>query len=107
MSSFVDTDTEPLYRLKNQLERFREQTEYMQMFTGAELDEFEREIGQQSGGRKEDDDFRALWGRYENCRELFQERVDRLLKHEIVNREGERNIYTLISILETYFDNLI
>lgn len=106
MGSFVDTDVEPLYRLKTQLEKFREETEYMRLFVGAELDEFERDMRQDSR-RQEDDEFCALWGRYENYRESFQERVDRLLQHNIVNREGERNIYTLISILETYFESLL
>lgn len=109
MNSYVDTNVEPLYKLKHQLERFREQTEYMQMFTDARLDEFEREIKQTrdyicsgDNNNTDDEDFFILWNQYENCRDIFTDRVKRLLQHEIVNREGQRNLYTLISILETY-----
>lgn len=107
MENYVDTDIESLIRLQKKLEIFSEQTETMKLFMNAELDEFEEKVKRRYMEQKNDensDDFNILWNRYLNCRDNFQSDVDRLLKSEIVNSEGRRNLCTLISVLEEYLN---
>lgn len=104
MEGYVDTDTEALRTLQKKLDVFREQTEIMRMLSAEEMDEFEMIIHRYRENQNEPDDgqFEGLWRRYENCRDIFESGIDRLMQNEIVNGEGRRNIYTLINVLEEY-----
>lgn len=113
MSRFVDTNVEPLVSLKNSLETFRDQTECMRMLTEAELNKFEQKVisyiarmEANEEWQMDSEQFYALWNRYQSDRQIFEAHIDCLLRHEMVQSGGNRNLYTLISVLEEYLNQL-
>lgn len=107
MNGTVNTDTSDLYELKAALESFAQSTQYLQLvsenmlcdFDNA-LRAFEYKLGEENNCDFED--FKIMHHKYENARDLFSEQLSRLLQHKLVTAEGQKNIYTLISIIEKY-----
>ncbi len=107
MATTIHTDVSDLYQLKDILLNISRSTEYLSMVTESAFYDFENTIKNftitlESEDPESLEDFQALVYRYQNSRELFSDRLNCLLRQEIVTAEGQKNIYTLITLLEKY-----
>lgn len=100
----IDTNVDELYELQSKLEQFQNSSNYMKLQIMAETERFEMEIQNRyyKLEKESEDGFRMLWLQYIKCKEIFQEHLERLLSHSIINEDGKRTLYTLIRILEEY-----